>query len=129
MTLLHQAPRRARRHLVCACFPTEAHELGILGAALKFRHAGWRVTLLGARTPIEHLLRAVRGAEPALVALSTMTETAEGLADTLSELMATLPPQSNVVVGGAAADRFRTLVTAQGARVVESPEEWEALLA
>ncbi|HEY0882815.1 MAG TPA: MerR family transcriptional regulator, partial [Archangium sp.] len=27
LTLLHQAPRRAKRHVVCACFPTEDHEL------------------------------------------------------------------------------------------------------
>lgn len=129
MTLLHQAPRRARRHVVCACFPTEDHELGILGTALKFRHAGWRVTFLGARTPLEHLIRAVRGAAPDLVALSTATETEEGLTGTLSKLMAMLPPQAMVVVGGAAAERFKTVVTAHGARVVQSPDEWEALLA
>ena len=129
VTLLHQAPRRARRHVVCACFPTEDHELGILGAALRFRHAGWRVTFLGARTPIEHLLRAVRRAEPEVVALSTLTATAEGITATLSTLMATLPPNATVVVGGAAAEKFKAAVTAQGARVVDSPEAWEALLA
>lgn len=129
VALLHQSPRRARRHVVCACFPSEDHELGLLGAALKFRHAGWRVTFLGARTPIEHLLRTVRSVAPELVALSTVTETAEGITATLSKLMAALPPHSSVVVGGPAAQQFKAAVTAQGARVVDSPEEWEALLA
>ena len=129
LTLLHQAPRRARFHVVCACFPTEDHELGLLGAALRFRHAGWRVTFLGARTPIEHLLRTVRAAEPDLVALSTLTETAEGISGTLSKVMAGLPPISKVVVGGAAAEKFKTAVTEQGARVVASEDDWEALLA
>ncbi len=129
LTLLHQAPKRARWHVVCACFPTEDHELGLLGAALKFRHAGWRVTVLGARTPVEHLLRAVRAGEPDVVALSTLTETAQGISVIVSKVMAGLPPSAKLVLGGAAAEQFKSAVTALGARVVQSPEDWAALLA
>ena len=129
LTLLHQAPRRARFHVVCACFPTEDHEMGLLGAALKFRHAGWRVTYLGARTPIEHLLRTVRAAEPDVVALSTLMETAEGIAETLGQVLAALPPITKLVLGGAAAEKFKAVATDAGARVVDSPAAWEALLA
>lgn len=129
VSLLHQAPRRAKRHVVCACFPDEEHELGLMGAALRFRHAGWRVTFLGARTPVEHLLRTVQRTEAELVALSTLTENAEGLTATLHELMAALPPHARVVVGGAAASKFKAVVLAQGALVVDSDEAWDALLA
>jgi methanogenic corrinoid protein MtbC1 len=129
LALLQQAPRRARRHVVCACFPTEDHELGLMGVALKFRHAGWRVTFLGARTPAEHLAQVVRGAAPELVALSTATDSAESLKTTLAELLAALPEKTKVVVGGAAAQRFRSTVTSLGAQVVESAEDWERLLA
>lgn len=122
-------PRRARHHVVCACFPNEDHELGLLGVALKFRHAGWRVTFLGARTPAEHLARVVRTVGPDLVALSAVTEDAEGLRTTLQQLLAALPPKTKVVVGGAAAMQSRPTVTALGAQCVESASEWEQLLA
>ena len=129
LALLNQAPRRARRHVVCACFPTEDHELGLMGVALRFRHAGWRVTFVGARTPAEHLAEVVRAVAPELVALSTATATAEGLKATLAELIAALPEKTTVVVGGAAAQRFKSTVTALGAQVVESAQDWERLLA
>jgi methanogenic corrinoid protein MtbC1 len=129
LALLHQAPRRARRHVVCACFPTEDHELGLMGVALKFRHAGWRVTFLGARTPIEHLARVVRALRPDLVALSGLTQDAASLRTALQELIAALPAKTKVVVGGGAALQHRSLVTELGALVVESPSDWEQLLA
>ncbi len=70
VTLVHGAPRPTGRHAICACFPEEQHELGLLGAALRFRHEGWRVTYLGARVPLEHLaenhLAAAAGAGGAL---------------------------------------------------------------
>ena len=129
LALLHQAPRRAKRHVVCACFPTEDHELGLMGVALKFRHAGWRVTFLGARTPAEHLARVVRTLTPDLVALSAVTQDAPGLRTVLRELMTTMPPKTRVVVGGGAALQNRSIVTDLGALVVESASEWEQLLA
>ena len=109
--------RRARHHVVCACFPTEDHELGLMGVALKFRHAGWRVTFLGARTPLEHLARVVRAVAPDLVALSAVQpKTPPSLRATLQQLMAALPPKTKVVVGGAAALQSRAVVDCAGAR-------------
>jgi DNA-binding transcriptional MerR regulator len=125
MALLHQAPKRARLHVVCACFPGEDHELGLLGVALRFRHAGWRVTFLGARTPAEHLGSVVRALKPDLVALSVTSEIEEGVRATLGAL----PPETKVVVGGAAAQQLRATVTKLGARVVDSEADWDQLLA
>jgi len=71
----------------------------------------------------------VRAVAPELVALSAISEGAEGVRATLEQLMAALPPRTKVVVGGAAALRLKSTVTALGALVVESPEEWEQLLA
>jgi DNA-binding transcriptional MerR regulator len=70
LSLLQSAPRRAKHHVVCACMPDDDHELGLFGTALRFRHAGWRVTFLGARTPIEHLARVVSAVAPEVVALA-----------------------------------------------------------
>ncbi len=66
ISLWVKAPRRAKHHVVCACLADEQHELGLLGAALRFRHQGYRVTFLGARTPLEELVRVVVAVKPDL---------------------------------------------------------------
>jgi DNA-binding transcriptional MerR regulator len=130
LTLLHQAPRRARRHVVCACFPLEDHELGLMGVALRFRHAGWRVTFLGARTPAEHLGRVVGALSPDLVALSAVSDEGEAtFRATLEALLAAMPPGTRVAMGGPPALRYEAQVKALGALTVGTPTEWEALLA
>jgi DNA-binding transcriptional MerR regulator len=120
VTLLEQAPRRAKRHVVCACPANENHELGLLGAALRFRHAGWRVTFLGAQTPIEHLDRVVRAVRPDLVAISAI-ET-RGAAEYVKQLEATLPQGTHVVLGGAGAPRNTAF------HVIEGNTDWARLL-
>lgn len=120
VSLLAEAPKRATRHVVCACPPYDQHELGLLGAALRFRHAGWKVTFLGARTPVDHLDRVVRALEPDLVALA-LTEGA-GVLDFLAQLAATLPKGTRVVLGGPAAQ------PAHGFEVVENAADWKRLL-
>jgi methanogenic corrinoid protein MtbC1 len=130
LALLHQAPRRAKHHVVCACFPSEDHELGLMGVALRFRHAGWRVTFLGARTPAEHLARVVRAVIPDLVALSAVSDDGGAAFErTLKELLDPLPGSPRVAIGGAASRRHEAIVRRLGAMTVDSPTEWEALLA
>ncbi|MEW5739416.1 MAG: MerR family transcriptional regulator [Myxococcota bacterium] len=129
LSLLHQAPRRARRHVVAACFPKEDHELGLMGAALRFRHEGWRVTFLGARTPLEHLARVVRAVRPDLVALSAVGD--DGVKDfraTLTAVKAALPSDIPIVVGGAAADRHAEVVTELGMTRAVDDASWASLL-
>ena len=126
IALLSGAPRRTSRHVVCACPREDQHELGLLGAALRFRHAGWRVTFLGARTPAEHLERVVRTLEPQLVALS-LIETS-GAEDYLNELAARLPPGVHVVVGGHAAQLHAALAEKLGFQVVATDADWTKLL-
>jgi DNA-binding transcriptional MerR regulator len=72
---------------VLACPPREAHDLPLICFGLALRDHGWRVTLLGADTPLETLIDAVRRLEPALVVLSAATRVRfEGVADDLSAL-------------------------------------------
>lgn len=117
--LLLNAPRRARRHVVCACPPNEEHELGLLGAALRFRHEGWKVTYLGARTPFEQLARVTLTLKPDLVAISAVRDARE-----LKQLKKALPPDTRVVVGGSA---VRGKPPA-GFIVVETAHDWQHLL-
>jgi DNA-binding transcriptional MerR regulator/uncharacterized membrane protein len=129
MTLLQQAPRRAKHHVVCACFPNEDHELGLMGAALRFRHAGWRVTFLGARTPLEHLSRVVRAVMPDLVAISVVNDPgAEAFSATLQALKALVPASARLVVGGSAVRANPELVAAAGVSSAESEGSWDELL-
>lgn len=129
MTLLHQAPRRAKQHVVCACFPTEDHELGLMGAALRFRHAGWRVTFLGARTPAEHLERVVKAVEPDVVALSAVSDDGPKAFDaTLTALLAVVPKGTPCVLGGAAAFKHEAIVEVHGGKLLRDDDAWGALL-
>jgi DNA-binding transcriptional MerR regulator len=129
IALLHQAPRRARQHVVCACFPRDEHELGLMGAALRFRHAGWRVTFLGARTPAEHLARVVRVTQPQVVALSVINDEGPDIfRQTLEDMMRERGAAAQFIVGGRAAETNRAIVESLGARLVTSAEEWESLL-
>lgn len=98
ISLLSKSPRRSKHHVVCACLENEEHEVGLIGAALRFRHQGYRVTFLGARTPVDQLLRVVNTVKPELVALSVVE--AEGLDAQLAELAAGLPPGTKVLFGG-----------------------------
>lgn len=125
-SLFASAPKRSKQHVVCACPPDDEHELGLLGAALKFRHAGWRVTFLGARTPVEHLARVVRSLEPDLVALSVVGTA--GAAQTLVELAAALPEGTRVVLGGSAASRHAPWAKQHGFQIVETAADWSRLL-
>lgn len=129
LALLHQAPRRAKHHVVAACFPQEDHELGLMGAALRFRHQGWRVTFLGARTPAEHLARVVRAVRPDLVALSAVGDDGpDAFRETLASIKAALPADVKLVVGGAAADRYPDQAAALGVVHVADESGWTSLL-
>ncbi|QSQ11093.1 MerR family transcriptional regulator [Myxococcus landrumensis] len=129
VSLLHSAPEGGRRHAVLACFPDEEHELGLLGVALRLRHAGFRVTLLGQRVPAGDLGRAVARLRPELVGLSAVTDSGKDVfRDTLSQLMRALPEDLPVWVGGAAAVTHADTVARLGARLFSDDRDWERLL-
>lgn len=56
---------------VLACLPGEAHDLGLVILSLLLTRRGWRVTFLGADTPLDTLESSVPVLSPALVVLST----------------------------------------------------------
>jgi methylmalonyl-CoA mutase cobalamin-binding subunit len=113
--------------VVCACFPDEEHDVGLLGAALRFSELGLRVTYLGARTPAQQLGHAVAASKAHLVALSALVDPGpRTFRATLARTMKALPPGVPVVVGGAAARLHARAVDALGARLLETPEQWDA---
>ena len=112
IALLAKAPRRSKHHVVCACLENEQHEIGLLGAALRFRHQGYRVTFLGARTPVEQVLRVVNTVNPELVAISVVNEA--GIEEQLATLAAGLPEHLRVLVGGRGAEPHRKAIKKLG---------------
>jgi MerR family transcriptional regulator, light-induced transcriptional regulator len=55
--------------LLLACLPGEAHDLGLIVFGILTARRGWRVTLLGADTPIDTLHATVRRMRPSLTVL------------------------------------------------------------
>ena len=127
--LFHAVPAGARRHAVCACFPDEEHDIGLLGAALRFREAGFRVTYLGARTPGPDLVRTVRELRPDVVALSCVQDPgARIIRNVLREITRHLPRGTRLVVGGRGAESHPRATTGLGL-LVTSEETWARALA
>jgi methanogenic corrinoid protein MtbC1 len=130
MTLLQSSPENeGGRHAVLACFPEEEHEIGLLGTALRLRHSGLRVTLLGQRVPADALGGSVARLRPALVGLSAVMDQGTAVFEaTLSSVLDALPKGVPVWVGGAAAEAHREVCERLGARVFGSESDWAALL-
>ena len=129
ISLLHAAPDSGRRRVVLACFPEEQHELGLLGAALRMRHAGLSVTLLGQRTPAAEVGRLARELKVEFVGLSAVTDHgAQDFEDSLSRIVAGVPRGTPIWVGGEAALVHQDVCERLGAHLFASGEDWSRLL-
>jgi methanogenic corrinoid protein MtbC1 len=109
---------------VLACAPGEQHDLPLIVFGLALRSHGWRITFLGADTPIETIAKTAVALEPAAVVVSaTQTGTLEASADELASARG-LP----LWVGGAGASP--ELAKRCGARLLDAgPLEEAARLA
>jgi methanogenic corrinoid protein MtbC1 len=76
--------------LVLACLPGEAHDLGLIIFGILAARRGWRVTLLGADTPLDTVRASVRRIQPSMIVLlATTPELLSAHADELRDLAAT----------------------------------------
>ena len=129
LSMIQGGSAGARRHVVCACLPEEDHEIGLLGAALRFRDAGFRVTYLGARTPVAELGELVKSLAPDVVALSQVHSIDKRqLRRVLTSLKDSSPARTKLAIGGAGAEAHAELVEGLGATLV-TPDRWARLLA
>lgn len=60
----------AGKHVLCACLGEEQHEIGLRCASNLFESEGWKVTYLGARTPVDAIIASLRELRPDVVSLS-----------------------------------------------------------
>jgi MerR family transcriptional regulator, light-induced transcriptional regulator len=81
-----------------ACPSGELHTIGLLSFGLALRMRGWRITYLGADTPIAAIATSVQALKPTKVVLASLrSEVYLGVADELAELAESAP----VALGGA----------------------------
>ncbi|MFZ5446009.1 MAG: MerR family transcriptional regulator [Myxococcota bacterium] len=128
LRLIHATSTGWGRHVVCACFPEELHDLGLLYAALRFRNAGLRVTYLGARTPVNDVVSMATRVKADLVALSaSQALPRDHVVSTLAQLRKGLPASTRLVVGGAGAEALADDVTKTGAELITA-DTWHLVL-
>jgi DNA-binding transcriptional MerR regulator len=79
--------RGAGPRAVLACAPGERHELGLILFGLELRAQGWRITFLGADTPVDTLTSAVETLTPDVVVVTALApEHMKGIEPALGEL-------------------------------------------
>jgi DNA-binding transcriptional MerR regulator len=83
---------------ILACPPGEQHDLGLLCFGLTLREHGWRITYLGADTPVQDIIAVLGELSPSVVVLSAVsTRPFRGA----SREIATLRSLVRVAIGGA----------------------------
>jgi DNA-binding transcriptional MerR regulator len=103
LALLRGSHRGAGPIALLACPPQELHTLGLVCFGIALRNRGWRITYLGADTPIASIRRAADDVTPALVVLSaTLPARFAPIEPELRDLAATLP----LAVAGAGTNRL-----------------------
>lgn len=93
--------------VVFACPGEELHEIGLRCAANIFESEGWQTHYLGARTPAQAILAAVRDLRPTAVALSvTNPQDGEALLAAMREIGEVVAPQGvRLILGGSGVPR------------------------
>lgn len=102
-SILEGLERAARdgREAVCAGFPGEPHELGLLAAAIRLRSEGWHVVYLGLEVPYEELRRVLAARRPQLFCTSVILAQRPEQFRKLAELLRDVAPaDTRVVIGG-----------------------------
>ena len=79
-------------HALLACVPGDQHDLGLICFGLALRAHGWRITYLGADTPLLTLMETADPLQPALVVVSAaIPELAQSAFGGLRELACVAP--------------------------------------
>ena len=111
--------RGAGPHALLAAPPGELHDLGLVVFGLALRDRGWRVTFLGADTPIDTIADTARRTRPDLVVLATLMPSRLG---SQGEAVTELARDWRVLISGEGASL--DLATSLGAEfLVEGPIE------
>jgi DNA-binding transcriptional MerR regulator len=103
--------RGAGPRALLACAPGELHELGLIVFGLALREHGWRITYLGADTPIDTISAAVDELSPqAVVLVSLAPERVEPIRKEIAALAQRAPV---MLSGSGVSDEFASAVGAE----------------
>jgi len=87
--------------VVCACFPEDQHELGLLGLSVRLALNGWRVTHLGARMPQESLVAFLEEHPSQMVCIGvTFAVSSDDVDSYARSIRAAMPSGSALAMGG-----------------------------
>ena len=112
--LQHRTRYATGPRIVAACAPGEQHEIGLLLFALEAHQAGLQTVLLGANTPLEDVVIALRRSGGDAIVISSSVEPAPGF---IERALPALVRQVEVpvFVGGVTALHHRQAIAAAGA--------------
>jgi DNA-binding transcriptional MerR regulator len=111
LALLRGSDRGAGPMALLACAPGELHTVGLVGFGIALRNRGWRITYLGADTPVAGVRHTAGGVSPALVVLSAaMPMRFAGMEAELRNLAASVPL---AVAGGGTSRRLADQIGAE----------------
>lgn len=129
LSLVDGVPRASRGHVLCACLPEEDHDIGLLGVALRFRLARFRVTFLGQRAPLDDVLSLASSVAPSHLALSARLDPSRAPHRVeLLRLVRRLPPSTKLLLGGRGFEQRLDLVGELGGTLVRD-DDWDRVLA
>jgi MerR family transcriptional regulator, light-induced transcriptional regulator len=122
-TQIHVKPENGNC-VVCACPGEEQHEIGLRCASYLFESEGWLSHYLGARTPYDSVVSAVKELDPALLCLSiTVVPQHEQEIQDLRAMINTLKLLgTKMIIGGYAIQRQPELIGHIGATYSSSLE-------
>lgn len=103
------APEPGAPSVVASTLEGELHELGALMAAVVAAMNGWRSLYLGPNLPVDEIVQAVKTSAADAVLLSCVAIEPAAAAQSITQLSATLPSHTALVVGGQGAQRLAEL--------------------
>ncbi|HEX9007483.1 MAG TPA: cobalamin-dependent protein [Bacteroidota bacterium] len=128
---IHRKPPNGRAALL-ACVGEEHHELGLRCASYLFEAEGWQTLYLGARTPAQAVLRAIRELRPAAVCLSATQVGGRTLGPLLKEITTVAHELSAVTILGGRASGARgfnyrsfDIIVSSTRELAEALAQWE----
>jgi DNA-binding transcriptional MerR regulator len=111
--------------IVLATTNGERHEFGILIAALIAATRGWRVIYLGTDLPATEIIRTVKSVKARVLAISVVNSLNPLTGDELNLIAASLPQNTRVWIGGAEANRYRSIIERSDWVHIHDSEELE----
>ena len=114
--------------MLLAGFAEEDHVLGLFGVGLRFCSWGFRVILLGPRTPPAAVARAVESLTPEVVALTISVSPDPPRARELVDAYADACRGAVWIVGGHGVDGLRSFIESRGGLVAGDLNELRATI-